>query len=151
LRGTVRENIHLGMPSRRSRVEAAAAAVGLTGLLQSRGRNLGHPVVERGANLSAGERQLVCFARALAAEPEILVLDEATASVDPEAEAALERGIASLLGGRTALVIAHRLSTVARAQHIAVLRHGRVAEQGSHAELLAAGGSYATLRERYEG
>ena len=103
------------------------------------------PVVERGVNYSSGERQLIAFARALAREPEILVLDEATASVDPETERVIERGIAELMRGRTSIVIAHRLSTVRRATRIVVIHRGHIAEEGTHDELLARGGQYARL------
>src|SRR5205814_9246527 len=94
---------------------------------------------------SMGERQLLVFARALARDPQVLILDEATANIDPETERLIERGIEALMRGRTSLVIAHRLSTIERADRIVVLPKGRVAEQGSHAELLARGGLYAKL------
>jgi ABC-type multidrug transport system fused ATPase/permease subunit len=105
------------------------------------------PVGERGSRLSAGERQLVAFARALAYDPEILVLDEATSSVDPETEALIQRGLEQLIKDRTALIVAHRLSTVRSADRIVVLASGRVVEEGSHEELLARGGVYRKLYE----
>ena len=144
--GTLRENIGLGDPEvTDARILEAARRVGADRVIAGRTGGLDAPVVERGANYSSGERQLVAFARALAREPEILVLDEATASVDPETERVIERGIAELMRGRTSIVIAHRLSTVRRASRILVIHGGHVAEQGTHDELLARGGNYALL------
>ena len=102
-------------------------------------------LAERGGNLSVGERQLLSFARAVAFDPELLILDEATASVDSESERLIQEGVHRLLVGRTALVIAHRLSTVRDADRIIVISQGQVVEQGQHQELLALGGEYARL------
>lgn len=106
-------------------------------------------VAERASNLSAGERQLISFARALVREPELLVLDEATAHVDPEAETSIEHGVAELMRGRTTLVIAHRLSTIRNADRILVMARGRIVEQGTHDELVARGGVYAKLERTF--
>jgi ATP-binding cassette subfamily B protein len=144
--GTLRDNIGLGDPEvTDARILEAARRVGADRVIERRPGGLDAPVVERGANYSSGERQLLSFARALARDPEILILDEATASVDPETERVIERGIAELMRGRTSIVIAHRLSTVQRASRIVVVHHGRIAEEGTHDELLARGGQYALL------
>ncbi|MEA2697670.1 MAG: ATP-binding cassette, subfamily multidrug efflux pump, partial [Myxococcales bacterium] len=144
--GTLADNIGLSAPNATpERMMQAARRVGAERVIASRPEGLQAVVVERGVNFSAGERQLIAFARALCRDPEILILDEATASVDPETERAIERGIAELMHGRTSIVIAHRLSTIQRASRIVVVHRGRIAEEGTHAQLLARGGIYAKL------
>ena len=144
--GTLGENIGLGAPDATpERMAEAARRVGADRVVASRPEGLHATVVERGANFSAGERQLIAFARALCRDPEILILDEATASVDPETERLIERGIGELMQGRTSIVIAHRLSTIQRASRIVVVHRGRIAEEGTHAQLLDHDGIYAKL------
>ena len=141
-------NIRLGSPDiDDTRVGAAAERVGAAPFIDRLERGYEQPLGERGSSLSVGERQLVSFARALAFDPAILVLDEATSSVDSEIEERIERATDELLAGRTSLVIAHRLSTVQNADRIVVMHHGRVCEEGTHDELLEAGGLYARLHE----
>jgi ABC-type multidrug transport system fused ATPase/permease subunit len=144
--GSVRENVAFGRPEASAEeIEAALAAVGATDFVAALPHGLDTEVGERGIQLSAGQRQLVAFARALLAEPRILILDEATSNVDVRTEKTIERGLERLLHGRTAIVIAHRLSTIRRAGKIVVLEQGQIAEQGTHDELIAAGGPYSKL------
>ena len=142
--GSVRENIAFGRPEATlEEIEDAAAAVGATEFIAALPEGIETEVGERGVQLSAGQRQLVAFARALLAEPRILILDEATSNVDVRTEKTIEKGLSRLLAGRTAIVIAHRLSTIRRAGKIVVLEHGRIAEAGTHDELIEAGGPYS--------
>ena len=129
----------------RKKVVRALERVGALDLFERRPEGLDAPVHERGANFSAGERQLIAFARALYRDPPILILDEATANVDTRTEAIIQKALETLLAGRTSIVIAHRLSTVRNADQILVIEAGRIAERGNHDELLAAGGRYAEL------
>ncbi|MHB1844767.1 MAG: ABC transporter ATP-binding protein [Deltaproteobacteria bacterium] len=149
--GTVADNIALGgretdVGDPRERGEAAVERLGIRGALARLPLGLDTPVGERGGNLSAGEKQLVALARAVLRDPEVLILDEATSAIDPLTDTAIQRATAELLRGRTALVVAHRLSTIERADRIVVLQRGKVVEEGSHAELLARSGHYARLR-----
>jgi ABC-type multidrug transport system fused ATPase/permease subunit len=144
--GSVRENVAFGRPeASEEEIEAAIAAVGATDFVAKLPQELDTEVGERGIQLSAGQRQLIAFARALLAEPRILILDEATSNVDVRTEKTIERGLERLLHGRTAIVIAHRLSTIRRAGKIVVLENGQIAEQGTHDELITANGPYAKL------
>ncbi|MGC8764019.1 MAG: ABC transporter ATP-binding protein [Acidobacteriota bacterium] len=143
--GSLKDNVTLWEPVERERLREALRASRLEAVVSRLPGGLDFPLNERGTVLSQGERQLVSFARALVANPEILVLDEATASVDSRTEALIQEALPTLLTNRTALVVAHRLSTVQDAHQILVLSRGRIVERGSHGELLARGGLYAHL------
>jgi ABC-type multidrug transport system fused ATPase/permease subunit len=144
--GTIRENIRYGrLEASDAEVEEAARVIGVHDVIRRLPQGYDTAIRERGRNLSVGQRQLVAFARALLADPRILILDEATANIDTFTEALVQQGLQRLLAGRTALVIAHRLSTIAGADRIVVLEGGRIIEEGTHAALLRRGGAYANL------
>ncbi len=143
--GDVMHNLTLGAPIDPDEARQAARRVGADRFIERLPSGYGHRLGERGRSLSVGERQLLSFARALALNPGILVLDEATSSVDAEAEAQIQRAIAELMAGRTSLVVAHRLSTILHADEILVLHHGEIRERGAHRELLAQEGLYQRL------
>ncbi|MDX6553679.1 MAG: ATP-binding cassette, subfamily bacterial, partial [Gaiellales bacterium] len=144
--GSVRDNIAFGRPEASDDdVIAAARAVGADEFIRELPEGYGTEIEERGARLSIGQRQLVAFARALLANPRLLILDEATSSVDIPTEARIERALETLLADRTSFVVAHRLSTIRRADLIVVLEHGEVIESGTHEELIARRSRYFSL------
>jgi ATP-binding cassette subfamily B protein len=148
--GSVASNVRLDCPLTDAEVERLCLDLGLGSLLQRLPAGLATGLRERGANLSSGERQLLAVARVAARDPSVLVMDEATAFLDPSTEATLQRDLDRLLQSRTAIVIAHRLATVEAADRILVLRKGRLVESGNHRDLRAAGGLYAQLAELQE-
>src|SRR5262249_18434057 len=148
--GTVLENIRVARPeATEAEIRAAATRLDCIDILEALPDGLATDVGERGAALSVGERQLVCFTRALLADPRLVILDEATSSIDALTEARLQQALLRLLQGRTSFVVAHRLSTIRHADCVLVLDQGRVIERGTHAELLAHGGPYAALYRQF--
>lgn len=149
--GSVADNLRVARPDATDEeLTDACAAVGLDRTLENLGGGLDAPVHERGSSLSAGERQLMALARAFLARPRVLVLDEATSNLDLQSELAVERALDAVVEGRTAILIAHRLSTARRADRIAVIDRGRLVELGGHDELVAAGGTYAAMYATWE-
>jgi ATP-binding cassette subfamily B multidrug efflux pump len=151
--GDVASNIRLSAPRDDAALQAAATRVGADRVIARLPGGWAHELSERGAGISVGERQLLAFARAVAADPALLILDEATSAVDSEVEADIQRAVTALMQGRTTIAIAHRLSTIQQAQEILVLHHGEIVERGTHRALVSAGGRYELLSrlERGEG
>ena len=150
--GTIASNVSLDDPSiTREKVEKALKDVGADQLLKSLPNGFDEPVIEKGSTLSSGQRQLISFARALAFDPAILILDEATASIDTETEAIIQEALEVLKKGRTTFIIAHRLSTIRNADQILVLDRGRIIEQGNHDDLIRTGGKYFQMYQLQQG
>jgi ATP-binding cassette subfamily B protein len=148
--GTVAQNVRLGKPTATdAEVSAVFEKLDCNDLIASLPQGIHTPVGERGVSLSLGQRQLICFARAMIADPRILILDEATSSIDSQTESKLQAALANLLEGRTSFVVAHRLSTIRDADQVLVLDHGHLVERGTHEELIALGGTYANLHRRF--
>ncbi len=148
--GTIADNLRLArIGASDDDIRAALGAIDALDRFEAFPEGLATEVRERGSRLSAGERQLVSLGRAALVDPAVLVLDEATSSLDPGTEALVEHALDRLMQGRTTIVVAHRLSTVQRADRIAVVDHGDLVELGTHAELIGAGGRYAALAEAW--
>jgi ATP-binding cassette subfamily B protein len=148
--GSVSENLRIGRPdATQEQIEAATRAVGGHEFILSLPEGYETDVNKRGGRLSSGQRQLLSFARAFLADPAVLILDEATASLDIPSERLVQRGLQTLLADRTAIIIAHRLSTVAIADRVIVMEHGRIIEDGSPADLIAGTGKFATLHRAW--
>jgi ATP-binding cassette subfamily B protein len=144
--GSIADNIQIGKPGASFEdIEAAARAVGAHDFIMSLPEGYDTDVNKRGGRLSAGQRQLVSFARAFIADPDVVILDEATASLDIPSERLVQQGLTTLLADRTAIIIAHRLSTVSIADRVLVMEHGKVVEDGTPAELIASKGKFAQL------
>ncbi len=149
--GSLRDNLTYARPELDDEaIWEVCRTIGIADWVRSLPERLDTDVRERGSRLSSGERQLVALARALAADPSVIVLDEATSNLDPETEARVEEALSVLLEGRTAIVIAHRLQTARRADRVVVMDGGRIVEAGPHQELAARGGPYARLEAVWE-
>lgn len=150
--GTIYSNVSLNDPNiSRERAEWALKAVGADDVLKNLEKGLDHPVTEKGSTLSSGQRQLISFARALAFDPAILILDEATSNIDTETETVIQRAMDVVKSGRTTFIIAHRLSTIKNADLILVLDHGEIVERGTHNELMERRGKYYQMYQLQQG
>jgi ATP-binding cassette subfamily B protein len=148
--GTVRENILFGRPwANEEEMIAACRSLGVHNFIAALPEGYDTPVSYRGSRLSAGEKQVVSISRAFLADPPVLILDEATSSLDPGSEAVIERAMRQVLAGRTSIVVAHRLSTAEQAERILVVNDGRIIEDGEHGDLVNRGGYYSTLYSRW--